>query len=180
MNTTIRRIAICAPMAVALVGFSMSATQAAPYQPNLSDSVHVQPVADKPDVVINPDWDINPDNFDDAPDVPVDPDPAPDGPDDVAPAPDDADDSDDDSDDNSNGGKGGHSGSTGGNSVPKADSTEETSEATSDDTEVAAADVAEVADVDSPFPTGVVILGVVGLLLGLAAWFSYRAGNKTA
>lgn len=176
MNTTLRRIALSAPVAITLVGFGLSSAQAAPYQPGLSDSVNVQPVADKPDVVINPDWDfdpqIGPDDISDTPDDPV-VDPAP-------PEPSDNDDSDDDSDDNSD-----QNTNTGGKGTatvaPRPDASNETAadEVKEADT-TEAVDVATVAEVDKPFPFGLVALIAGGILLGVAAWVSYRAGNKTA
>src|SRR5689334_2327302 len=100
MNSTISRIALAAPVAAAIFGWSLSAAQAAPYQP--SDKVQVQPAEnDWPDDIVVAD----PDDVDEPEDDPTD-------------EPADDEDSDEDSDDESDEDTADVSSDDGGQSVP--------------------------------------------------------------
>jgi hypothetical protein len=192
MNTTISRIAVSAPVAVALFGFSFGSAQAAPYEPGSSDKVQVQPADDSPK------WDVDLPVSDDLPegDPPADPDDL--GPADPAdepadepedePSEDDGNDeeSDEDAGDESNASNNGGSssnggGSNGGSSKGAKDVEKSGDRDEAEVTPVEAADVqltpASARGVQVPTE---VVAAAGAALVGVVGWATYRRMKVTA
>jgi hypothetical protein len=170
MNSTVSRIGIAVPFAAAIFGWSLSAAQAAPYQP--SDKIEVQPAEHAwPDDIAIPE----PDDVDEPEDVPAD------EPEDVPadePADEDEDtddESDEDSDEDSN--DGGQSAPAPKNDNGSNGGADSTDDAADEADTIETASTAPIAPSFRPAGVQVPLLMVVGagaLLTGVAGWAGYR------
>ena len=165
MNSTISRIALAVPVAAAILGWSLSAAQAAPYQP--SDHIEVQPAENKwqDDIAI-----ADPDDVDEPEDEPTDEPADADEADEES----DADEADESSDDD------GQSAPT-----PKSDDNDQSSTGGAEGADEAADDEADIVETASSTtiapsfgPSGVQVplLAVVAagtLITGVAGWAGY-------
>jgi len=178
MNSTISRFAIAVPVAAAIFGWSLSAAQAAPYEP--SDHIEVQPAEN--------DWPHDIDAADpDEVDEPEDP-PADDPADEPAEEPTDDEDAEEESDEESDEDTSDDDSNDSGQFVATSNSNDEDrgstanaerADAVSDD-EADAVETASGAGIAPSFrPAGVqvpllMVVGAGALLAGIAGWAGYR------
>jgi hypothetical protein len=179
MHSTISRIAIAAPVAAAIFGWSLGAAQAAPYEP--SDKVQVQPADNNwPDDIV----DTEPEDVDEPEDGPAE-EPADEPVDEPADDPADEDEeSEENSDDESDNDAADDDSNDSGQPAPvrQSDDNDQGSNGESDRAD-AEADVVETASstkiAPSFGPAGVkvpllMIVGAGAILSGVAGWAGYR------